>query len=366
MQQNSVADNSDVPFFMRQDRPKFSAVERFVPSSPASRAMHFGMLGIQLVGGTMAEAFKQKVGITQKKEGSSGIAQYALNEKNAERLALNFKKMRGGALKIGQLLSTSEESLMPPMIREALEKARSEADIMPIKQVTKTLIREYGPVWQNHFKEINLYPFAAASIGQVHEAIIKDGRRVALKVQYTGISKSIDSDLNNFKRIIDMLGVFPRGLYLNEALDVARGELHWECDYHREAAYQREYRKHVLRYPKDFYCPEVIDHLSTKEILCTEFIDGLEIDTFMHSPQETRDRIGKLMISLCFKELFEFKMMQTDPNPANYLYHQEADILNLLDLGAGRDFEDNFLDNYMQIIWGAYKDDKDKILHHSE
>jgi aarF domain-containing kinase len=105
-----------------------------------------------------------------------------LNEKNANRLALNFKKMRGGALKIGQLLSTSEESVMPPIIRDALEKARSEADIMPLKQVTKTLIREFGPEWQNHFKEINLYPFAAASIGQVHEAILKDGRRVALKV----------------------------------------------------------------------------------------------------------------------------------------------------------------------------------------
>lgn len=82
-----------------------------------------------------------------------------------------------------------------------------------------------------------MYPFAAASIGQVHEALLKDGTRVAMKIQYNGISNSIDSDLNNFKLIINMLGIFPRGLYLNEAIDVARGELHWECDYEREAAY---------------------------------------------------------------------------------------------------------------------------------
>ena len=94
-------DYSDVPFFMRQDRPKFSAVERYVPSSPASRALHFGMLGVQLAGGTMAEAFKQKTGLSTNNTGKSGIAGYALNEKNAERLAANFKKMRGGALKIG-------------------------------------------------------------------------------------------------------------------------------------------------------------------------------------------------------------------------------------------------------------------------
>ena len=160
-----------------------------------------------------------------------------MNEKNAKRLAENFKKMRGGALKIGQILSTSEESVLPPVIRDAMEQARSEANIMTLKQVTQNFIRELGQDWQKNFKEVNLYPFAAASIGQVHEAILTNDMRVAIKMQYTGISNSIDSDLNNFKRIVDLLGVFPRGLYLNEAIDVARGELHWECDYEREAMY---------------------------------------------------------------------------------------------------------------------------------
>jgi aarF domain-containing kinase len=84
--------------------------------------------------------------------------------------------------------------------------------------------------------------------------------------------------------IINMLGIFPRGLYLNEAIDVARGELHWECNYEREATYHRAYRTHLLAYPQDFYCPRVIDHLSTRSILTTEFVDGLEIDTFMQAP----------------------------------------------------------------------------------
>jgi len=274
--------------------------------------------------------------------------------------------MRGGALKIGQILSTSEESVLPPVIRDAMEKARSEADIMPIKQVVKNLVREYGPEWQTNFQEINLYPFAAASIGQVHDGYLKNGMRVALKMQYTGISNSIDSDLNNFKRIIDMLGIFPRGLFLNEVIDVARGELHWECDYDREALYQREYKKHADKYPKDFYVPQVIDEMSTKHLLCTEFIYGKEIDTFVNASQELRNRIGSILISLCFKELFEFKMMQTDPNPANYIFDEENDRMNLIDLGAGRDFDDDFLDSYMHIIWGAYKSDRDAIIKNSE
>ena len=90
--------------------------------------------------------------------------------------------MRGAVLKIGQLLSTSEESVVPHVIREAMEKARSEADIMPVKQVIKILETELGKDWQKNFREINLFPFAAASVGQVHEAILKNGMRVALKI----------------------------------------------------------------------------------------------------------------------------------------------------------------------------------------
>ena len=122
-----------------------------------------------------------------------------------------------------------------------MEKARSEADIMPVAEVVRQLERNFGKDWQKHFKEINLYPFAAASIGQVHEAILVDGRKVALKVQYHGIAHSIDSDLDNMKMMINMLGVFPRGLYLDELIKVTRHELHWETDYAREASYQQRY-----------------------------------------------------------------------------------------------------------------------------
>mmetsp|Transcript_47911 Transcript_47911/g.63406 ORF Transcript_47911/g.63406 Transcript_47911/m.63406 type:complete len:273 (+) Transcript_47911:511-1329(+) len=272
---------------MRQDRPKFSAKERYVPASKTSRVFHFGMLGVQLIGGTVTEAIKQKAGLSEEKDyqkGKSGVAKYALNERNADRLAESFRKMRGAALKIGQILSTSEESVLPPVMRDAMEKARSEADIMPIKQVVRIFERAYGPEWQANFKEINLYPFAAASIGQVHEAVLADGRRVALKVQYTGIANSIDSDLDNFKMLVDVLGVFPRGLYIEELIKVSRMELHCECDYEREAAYQRLYHSKCIVSPSKYYAPKVVDHLSNKEILCTEFVDGVEIDTLMGEP----------------------------------------------------------------------------------
>ena len=90
---------------------------------------------------------------------------YAVNANNATKLQQTFKRMRGTVLKLGQIISTQEESMVPPVIKEAMEKARSEADIMPVKQVVHILEREYGKEWQKRFREINLYPFAAASIG---------------------------------------------------------------------------------------------------------------------------------------------------------------------------------------------------------
>lgn len=142
--------------------------------------------------------------------------------------------MRGAVLKLGQIISTGNTSIVPKVIIDAMEKARSEADIMPIKQVVKIFEKEYGSDWQKRFREINLYPFAAASIGQVHEAFLKDGEKVVLKMQYTGVADSIDSDLNNFKRLVGLFGL-PRGLFLDELVETTRGELYWETDYLREA-----------------------------------------------------------------------------------------------------------------------------------
>jgi aarF domain-containing kinase len=113
----------------------------------------------------------------------------------------------------------------------------------------------------------------------------------------------------------------PRGLYLNELIESTRHELHWECDYLREATCQTQYKAKLLsRYPEDYYVPKVVPDLSTKHVLCSEFVEGVEIDTLFNESQEVRDRAGSLLLKLCFKELFEINLMQTDPNPANYMF----------------------------------------------
>lgn len=118
-------------------------------------------------------------------------------------------------------------------------------------------------------------------------------------------------------------------------------------------------------YPNDYYTPQVYDDMTTKKILCSEFVDGVEIDTLKDSSQEVRDRVGSLMLKLCFKELFEWRIMQTDPNPANFLYDTKLQRLNLIDLGSGRDFSNHFLECYMNIIHGSYSQNKEQVMEYS-
>lgn len=125
------------------------------------------------------------------------------------------------------------------------------------------------------------------------------------------------------------------------------------------------YRERLLSAPEKFYTPKVIANLSNRELLVSEFVNGIEIDTLTREPQSVRNRVGALMIELCFRELFEWKVMQTDPNPANYLYDTNKKILNLIDFGAGREFSTDFLGQYLEIIHGAYSSDRDKIMRNS-
>lgn len=364
-------DYADTPFYMRQDRPVFSGKESKIPTSTSARAFHFGALGVSIVGGTISEAFKQTLGISQplpESVGGSTLKRYAMTDSNSTKLANTLCKMRGAALKIGQILSNTEDTFIPKSIQKAFDRARQRADIMPKYQVTEVLERELGSDWKSKFSEFSLYPLAAASIGQVHEGRARDGRKVAVKVQYPNIGESIDSDFKNFKRLLRVLGVVPSSLYLDELMHNVNQELHEECDYSIEANKQKTYK--VLlgapEYRHDYHVPDVYDEMSTKHILTQEFINGVPIDELVNESQEVRDRAGTLLLKLCLHELFLFKFMQTDPNPANFYYDTEAKRLNLIDMGAARYYHPNFVDDYFQIVYGAATEDKEKIVEYSK
>ena len=184
--------------------------ERGVPSHPVTRAMHFGGLGIGLATGAAAAAVRRAL------TGESDTP-LVMSEANVERLAGTLCRLRGAALKVGQMLSFNDAAVLPPAMRAIMDRVRDGADWMPSWQLKKTMEQELGEDWRQHVVSFEETPIAAASIGQVHRAVLTDGRTVAIKVQYPGVADSLQSDLWSMKQLINYTGVVPPGLYLDKA-----------------------------------------------------------------------------------------------------------------------------------------------------
>lgn len=338
--------------------------ERKVPSTPFSRLLGFAGLGAGLAWGTVQESTKRIMyGTPSSQDKQSAISPF-LSDQNAERLAYALCRMRGAALKIGQMLSIQDESLVPAPILAALDIVRQGADVMPRWQLNQVLDAELGSDWQSKLTSFDYEPMAAASIGQVHRAVTKDGMQVAMKIQYPGVADSIESDIQNVKILLDYTNLIPKGLYLDSAMKVAREELSRECDYELEAANQKRFRD-VLSNAKGFYVPYVVDDTSSKRVLTTELVSGIPIDKVAQLSRETRNYVGKKLLELTLMELFVFRFMQTDPNWSNFLYDEATKTINLIDFGATRAYPKSFVDDYLRMVVACANGDRESAIEMS-
>ncbi|CAL4949949.1 unnamed protein product [Urochloa decumbens] len=339
--------------------------ERSVPSTPFTRALGFAGLGAGLAWGTFQESARRVMyGTPVDTEGKRSALSPFLSDQNAERVALALCRMRGAALKVGQMLSIQDESLVPPPVLAALDIVRQGADVMPRKQLNSVLDAELGPDWSSKLRSFDYEPLAAASIGQVHRAVLKDGSDVVMKIQYPGVADSIESDIENVRLLLTYTNLIPKGLFLDRAMKVAKQELARECDYVLEASNQKRY-KELLSDSDGYYVPKVIDQLSSKKVLTSEFVPGVPIDKVAQLSQETRNYVGCKLLELTIKELFVFRFMQTDPNWSNFLYDDATRKFNLIDFGAARDFPKRFVDDYLRMVVACANKDRAGVLEMS-
>uniref|UniRef100_A0A3Q4I015 Atypical kinase COQ8A, mitochondrial n=1 Tax=Neolamprologus brichardi TaxID=32507 RepID=A0A3Q4I015_NEOBR len=340
------------------------ARERKVPVTRISRLANFGGLAVGLGIGALAEFAKKS--IRQNGENRKSVLDSSpfLSEANAERIVRTLCKVRGAALKLGQMLSIQDDAFINPHLAKIFERVRQSADFMPIKQMTKALNSDLGPNWRDKLEMFEERPFAAASIGQVHLARMKDGREVAMKIQYPGVAQSINSDVNNLMTVLNMSNALPEGLFPEHLIDVMRKELALECDYIREAQCARKFRELLKDHPF-FYVPEVIDELSSRHVLTTELVPGFPLDKAESLSQELKNEICLNILTLCVRELFEFRYMQTDPNWSNFFYDPQAHRVALLDFGATRGFDQCFTDVYIEIIRSAAMGNREGVLKKS-
>lgn len=339
-----------------------------VPASRVGRLFSYGSLAAGLGMGALAEVARRSLGASNNPGQSLESAVLGdnpfLTQANVNRIVDTLCKVRGAALKIGQILSIQDNTLISPQMQAIFERVRHSADFMPEWQMERVLIKEFGDDWANKVSSFERKPFAAASIGQVHLATLHDGRAVAVKIQYPGVAEGINSDINNLMTILNYWDIIPKGVYIDNLVAVARKELAWEVDYVREAECARRFKELVRPYP-EYYVPNVIDELSSGQVFTSELVNGIPVDKLVDSPQELRNKVCYLLLKLCLLELYDFRFMQTDPNWSNFFYNEETGQIMLLDFGACREYGKPFVDKYIRVIKAAADRDEKNVLKYS-
>ncbi len=311
------------------------------------RLSRMGRLAGGLAGGAVAEGFRQ-----WSRGHRPGMRELVLTPGNAGRLGDELARLRGAAMKVGQLISMDAGHLMPPELSDLLGRLRSEADTMPASQVQAVMAEAFGSEWQKRFREFDHRPIASASIGQVHRAILPDGTRVAVKVQYPGVARSIDSDVDNVATLLRWSRLLPAGLEIGPLLDEAKQQLRMEADYEQEAAFVRAFAENLDGSP-EFMVPAVYGDLTTRNVLTMRFLTGAPVERQTERPATVRNALVSSLLNLFLRELLEFRLVQTDPNFANYLYDHGSRKLVLLDFGATRTYGTATVAGYRRLLTGA-------------
>ena len=299
-----------------------------VPTGRVGRFLRFGSMASAIAGGVAAGGLRA---LAQGRR--PDLAQLLLTPANTLRLTDGLSHLRGAALKLGQMLSMDTGLVLPAELTAILGRLRDDARHMPPKQLQTVLNAEWGIGWYGRFARFDVRPFAAASIGQVHRAITRDGQDLAVKVQYPGVRASIDSDVDNMAALMRLPGLLPRGMDVAPLMAEAKRQLHAEADYLAEAQHLARFGA-LLAGSDIFVLPDLHADLCTPQVLAMTYVESAPLDSLVGAPQAVRDRVAAALIDLVLRELFVFGAMQTDPNLANYRYEPVTGRVVLLDFGA--------------------------------
>ncbi len=285
----------------------------------------------------------------------------------AKILAENLSQLKGAAMKFGQLLSIDSSDLIPPEVLEILSQLQFQSDPLDYTQIRPVLDKEIPAALRQQLT-IEENAFSAASIGQVHRATWK-GQSLALKVQYPGVSDTIDSDLAILKKTVSaFLTVSQRSMEINDVFDEMAKILHQETDYLREQDLMQKYRKFIETSSLSGRCivPRNFSELTTQKLLAMSFEEGIPLKQWLESSPSATDRrlIGALMLDLYCHEFFRWGLVQTDPNFGNYLIRENQKLV-LLDFGATQEFTPDFVEKYRSVLKAFSTGDEKKILQAS-
>lgn len=328
---------------------------RKVPSARLSRLAGFGQLAGGVASGVLTEGMRRLVRGERPR-----FSDLLLTPANALRVTEQLSRLRGAAMKLGQMISMDAGDVLPAELTTILARLRDAAHSMPPAQLNRVLSAQWGADWREQFTRFEGTPIAAASIGQVHRAMLPDGRVIAIKVQYPGVADSIDADVDNVATLLRVSGLLPASLDIAPLLAEAKRQLHEEADYVREAEQMQRYGA-LLAGTDAFVVPTGLPELSGKAVLVMDFVQSQPIEVLVNAPQAVRDKAMETLLGLVLREILEFGFMQTDPNFANYRWQADTGQIVLLDFGAARSVSTGTATAYRRLLEAGLAEDSGSL-----
>jgi predicted unusual protein kinase regulating ubiquinone biosynthesis (AarF/ABC1/UbiB family) len=330
---------------------------------PKSRIRRSAKLGSAI--GTQATRYAgtKAANVARSSEGAERRLQ-ARHLETAMKMAATLGEMKGAAMKLGQLASFVDTEFLPPeyaeIYQEQLAKLRTSAPAMPWEKVSKVLEEEYlGEPYDELFASFEQDAFAAASIGQVHRAILHDGRAVAVKIQYPGVAEALESDMRNAGMIMRLARAFAPGLDARAVAEELRMRVMEELDYEYEAQSQRSFARAYRGHPF-IYVPDVLTRLSRRRVLVTEYVEGLGFEDVKGLPQEDRDRFGEIIFRFSFGSIYHLQQFNADPHPGNYLLMPDGRVA-FLDYGMTKRLDREQIELEQRAIDAASRRDPEGL-----
>ncbi len=266
-------------------------------------------------------------------------------------------QLKGMAMKVGQILSYMDVGL-PDGTIERLSRLQEGADALPMETVREILTQDLGAPVSDLFERFDPVPVAAASIGQVHRALA-NGREVAVKIRYPGVTDTIDGDLGHLHRIgrLASLASSVDGVALVRELHARMRE---ECDYVREAWWQDRFAQ-MFRGDPDLTVPEVVPALSADGVLTTHWHEGRRLASLTHAPQAERNAVGATLVRFPYTTLLGHGVLQADPHPGNFLVTEGQRVV-ALDYGCVRVFDTATVESWRRLTTVVLQGERSSFL----
>ncbi len=282
---------------------------------------------------------------------------------HAEDLRAILGGLKGPLMKVAQFLSSVPDAL-PAEYAEELAQLQANAPAMGWAFVRRRMASELGPDWQSRFASFTQQAAAAASLGQVHRAVLHDGSDVACKLQYPDMPTTVEADLRQLRLAMAIYHRMDNAIQHEEIYKELTERLREELDYQREAAQMRLFRLMLAKHPT-VHVPVPVEGLCTRRLLTMTWLDGRPLMQRLaeNPPQEERNRIAEALFHAWYVPFYRYGVIHGDPHMGNYQVRPDASV-NLLDFGTIRVFPPKFVRGVIDLF-EAVRDDDEAKAHHA-